>query len=473
MSRRLVLSGSAGDTIISTDPSETRIDGSAPTNASVRLWQHPDDPDYYRHFFDSSNNALTACRIAIQGTGGDPDGAATTVLDNLKAILRSIRGRTVKFEYKAGSARWTHPVFGTEDYDVEAELRAADGGNLRLDCRFMAVGFTPGPGDDDDSPDGATSQLVWTLSASLGGFFTARGQCEFETVADMHTWINQLKGGTHPAFMGSSFRFNTYEPEFRNIDGTAFVTVELKQQIPSLSGHADLQNLADFTFMTVRHTRGPNTRNGPEPGRDVTVSGTLHFKVGALTSFNSGDSIATSPTAVEDAADKAIDAILGGVQGRFPYELRELSRRGGMGARMGDYDFQVALVMPNDDGDELLFRERVRMRYDANGERGRRSDGSSKVWYPATGMDVMLTHEFTIRSFERPDYVVPEVNDAGKWMSVGGTQNDPKPEAELHESGEVIWNLEVTSEWSRIPSGEGDAIPPHSISQPLDLTLWS
>lgn len=467
MSRR-VLIGST--TILSTDPSETVFSGSAPANATVRIWQHPDDQDYYRYLFDANGSAELRCRVKIEG---DTAADAQTAYNTLAGILSGLKGSTVKFEYESGSKRWGLPDDFSEEFDVIAEATGS-GKNIRVDVRFLAQGSAADPG----SPTGAVTPLIWTLHFQPGGLCNARGTVTFKNKTTAMDWINDVEAGTSPPFpswFGSDMKFYRWEPEFADkpdaYSGSQLfgITVEFRQMIGDLANHAALADLRDFGFNTVKHDGQPNTLRGPNPPLDVTISGNLQFKTEKLSDFRSGDSIDTTRTEVlESKADLAIDAIVQDVKDRMPFELHEIERKGDLDEKEGFYNFSVRCTMPEENKDEIMLIEKVRYRYESNTIRGERSDGSTKVWSSPAGMKVFLEHTITVRSFKRPRYRVPFVNDRTNWDSLGGETNDPSPERMLHRSGEVIWVLENTTHWQRNSKGEFDVIAPPSMGNTVE-----
>ncbi|MCC7510216.1 MAG: hypothetical protein IT464_12725 [Planctomycetes bacterium] len=470
MSRRLVI----GTTIISTDPAETVFAGVAPVNASVRLYQHPLDKDFYSYLFDNVGNAEVKCRILIEGTTA---ATANTAWTTLLPILKAVRNKTVKFEYVSGSQRYALPSEFGEQFNLEAQL-VASGSGYRLDCRFVSTGFGP---PDEGSPNGAITPLLWTLTFRAGGLAVARGSVTFGTLSARNTWVNLLKGGTHPTWMSNKFKFFGGEDDFAD-KSTGWsgnqqytVTVEMRQQIGALASNPAMSPLRDFAFNAVRHDRAPNSAGYPgrrgttRPGKDVSISGHLQFKTEALSSFNGSDSVTTAHGGVYAAADRALDAILQHVSSMIPYDTVELDRRVDFDATEGYANFTVGLGAPRA-GKEFVYLEKCTLRFESGLIFGTRSDGTTKAWQSVEGMPVYLDHDVTVRSLVQPQYQTPLVAVPSQWASLGGELNDPVPERELHESGAVMWNLRVKTSWKRMNNSESDALPPPAMNQNIAFT---
>lgn len=459
MSRRIVI---GGGTILSTDPTETTIAGSAPVNATVRIYQHDDDKDYYHYLFDGNGSTELRCRIQIIG---NTDADAQTAFDNLEAVLKAIKSKTVEFQYVSGGRRWNAPADFSENFDLIADVVASKRA-FRIDCRWLSQGTSGDPG----TPTGGVTPVIYTVHFAPGGLATVKGTCTFSSRTAMNDWIDDLEAGTTPPFpaeFGSDMTFYRWEPEYAykpsGFSGSQLhaVTVEFRQQMGDLANDPAFAMLRDWGFTSVKHDRQANSFRGGKPPKDITVSGNLQFKTEELTAYRPGDSVVTTREDVIDSvADAAIDRIIQDLSDRLPFDTHELERKGDFDEKDGFYNFTVSMIMPEGNDPQIMYIEKMRFRYESNTIRAERADGSTKTWSSPTGMNIFLEHEITIRSFKKPRYRAPLVTVPSQWDSQGGETNHPEAERMLHSSGEVVWLLEQKTFWQRNSDGESDVVPP-------------
>lgn len=468
MSHRLVI---GTDTIISTDSGESRLLGDVP-DSTVRLWQHPEDTDYFRYSFQNDGAAEVRARIEIvapAGAGGDDTAQAD--FETLAAILRGVRSLGVRLEYKSGADRWLMPLRLTELLNVEAQARAT-GRSITVDCRFYTDALALG-GPDQGSPDGAVTPLHFTMTVAAGGIARIHGQVQFENRTTAYTWLDALEAGSnHPTEWGGKFKYYAHEERVDNKPsghtGSQLVTleVELRQRIASLIGNAAFDAMRDVRFSIRKHDMQANTERGPSHGYGVSVSGYLQFKTETLTTLRPGQVAPSPANNWEQLAQTAIDAILADAGNRVRLDLHELERTVDPDVGDGFVDFDVTCIaLGEGDDEDFSWSETVFLRYDANAEQAQRSDGSTKVFPGPSGMNVILEHTLDIKSLRKPRYSVPEIaGPASRWYPMHGGMNLPEAEVALHRSGVRIWTLKAVTNWIRQSSGQGDAVRPPTMS---------
>lgn len=429
----------------------------------VYLRQSEEDEDCYTFRFDDRGNAEFKVRIGMNAADDD---ALQALINLVHAQLLAVRSGEVKFEYASAKKRWELPIDWQASFTMEAELMADDEG------AYFEVAFRSGPdsGNTSGTPIGTPT---WRIAISAGGYMHVIGECTFGNRTDANAWVDGLDDKSlFPAWMpAADFKFFDHAivvdgqsvslpttPD-TSADNLHFVTVDIRQT-PELLGGAAFNQLRDFSYSWDESDMPPNVGRGPLPGKAIMVHGTLWFKTGSNTSWNSSDATKSDFDNVYSEASTAIDIIVQTCEDSFPFRLRHIQRKGRLNRRTGEYTFEVMLVMPDQNHKDITVEEHVELHFDPEFEFLTRADGIKNAFADPGGMSVTLTHRYRVTSFRRPTYR-PPVTVGGTWVCAPGSIPDPQPEN--YGNGETQWTLDATVTWHRLSTSSGDVVKPLQI----------
>lgn len=425
---------------------------STSTTAGVRLVATDDGGFVFRGA--GTQTAELAVRIRVAAASGDTKGQLVTKIEAVLDALRNVKGNLVILEHTADGTLCQLPAASWPTFLAGWEVRYIERGAV-IDAVLSAENV----GGDDRN----VGQVSWAYHRAPGGIAAFKGNGLFSTMADALAFVQDLKDGDFPDWVGTGFEY--YEDDF-SFDtradagdisgGTEPIGVQVMvMQKPALLRSAALAAFKRVEMSVMIGDEGETddaTGGNNQFPRAVHIGGTLQCKIESSDDFDASDTDGAWPsTAVVDAAMAAIVRAAETASGRtFRIMNRKLRRHANTSEIMFDLEGVTR------ETSYLLYSEELVLVLGAATSIIVDADGQGRDYPDIGGPPRTAHHSVTIRSFTKPDYFGPLLNPQD-WKFGGTTL--PRARLARTGTGERIWTLNANTTWNYQPK-KGDAEAP-------------